>query len=169
MNKKLNHLLTKAGITPDEIGMLSQFHTTKRRTTERKHEEADLHLSFCKWVRLQYPKLDFIRHEREKARSFMMQNLFKVYNSANDKMPDFELLHPSGKYHRLYIEFKKPGTKVTKLDGYIKKEYVEQYLRHRKFWEQGSPAYFCSDLHMAQIYLVRYLEENPIEMQEYLY
>lgn len=152
-----------------------------------KHEEADLHLAFCKWVRLQYPKLQFIRHEREKKRSPFLQNLFKIYNSDNDKMPDFELLEPSHvvigythpptdtsfripkyvhMYHRLYIEFKKPRTTLTLRDGKtIKSEYSEQYRRHIAFWEQNSPAYFCSDLLEAQELLRAYLSGNPLPMQ----
>ena len=134
----------------------------------RKHEESDLHLSFCKWVKLQYPHLQFIRHERESKRSPFMQNLFRIYNSDNDKMPDFELLHPSGRYHRLYIEFKKPGTKITLRDGKtIKPEYKDQYKRHIQFWCEESCAYFCDDLLIAMELLKAYLSENPVEMQNY--
>lgn len=160
----------------DKNDPMSQFNgrkTSKIVTPDqakRKHEEADLHLTFCKWVKLQYPKLDFIRHEREKARSFFLQNLFKVYNNGADKMPDFELLHPIGKYHRLYIEFKKPGTKLTLKDNItIKPEYREQYVRHVKFWDEDSPAYFCDDLMEAQILLTRYLQGFPVEKQDFFY
>jgi len=160
----------------DKNDPMSMFHSRKHAKVvkpdqaKRKHEEADLHLAFCKWVKLQYPKLDFIRHEREKQRSFLMQNLFKMYNTENDKMPDFELLHPSGKYHRLYIEFKKPGTKLTTKDNItIKPEYLGQYVRHVKFWDQDSCAYFCSDLYKAQTLLERYLSGHPEPMQDFFY
>lgn len=157
---------------------------------KRKHEEADLHLLFCKWVKLQYPNDQFVRHEREGKRSFYMQNLFKVYNSDLDKMPDFELLEPSGlthvampkgshcgyyyhndkpatyTYYRLYIEFKRPGTTLTLRDGItIKPEYKEQYKRHVRFWEQNSPAYFCSDFDEACKLYRAYKEGKPLPMQ----
>lgn len=153
---------------------------------KRKHEEADLHLLFCKWVKLQYPNDQFIRHEREGKRSFFMQNLFQVYNSDLDKLPDFELLEPSNpitydsihplmrgdheiiayKYHRLYIEFKRPGTTLTLRDGItIKPEYKDQYRRHVRFWEQNSPTYFCSDFEEACELFRAYKSGNPLPMQ----
>lgn len=136
----------------------------------RKHEEADLHLAFCKWIRLQYPHLQFIRHEREQKRTPFMQNLFKIYNSDNDKMPDFELLHPSGSYHRLYIEFKKPGESWTLKDGKtIKPQYRDQYIRHRAFWKEDSPSYFCNDLSDAKMLLIAYMSGTPAKMQYYIY
>lgn len=138
------------------------------------HHEADLHLAFCKWVKLQYPNDQFIRHEREGKRSWYMQNLFKIYNSDLDKMPDFECLEPVFKevgleqyfYCRLYIEFKRPGTTLTLKDGVtIKPEYSEQYRRHVRFWEQNSPAYFCSDLdHAIELYNA-YKVGRPLPMQ----
>lgn len=143
----------------------------------RKHEEADLHLKFCKWVKKEYPNDQFIRHEREKARSFMMQNLMKCYNSDIDKMPDFELLEPSDityqvagidiyRFYRLYIEFKKPGTILTLKDGItIKTEYSAQYKRHVLFWKQNSPAYFCSDFEEAKRLFINYKNGTPLPMQ----
>lgn len=138
---------------------------------KRKHEEADLHLLFCKWVKMQYPNDQFVRHEREGKRSFYMQNLFKVYNSDLDKLPDFELLEPvymdsAQCLHRLYIEFKKPGTTLTLRDGItIKPEYKDQYKRHVRFWEQNSPAYFCSDFDEACKLYRAYKEGKPLPMQ----
>lgn len=162
-------------------------------TKQRKpnsHEEADLHLAFCKWVRKEYPNDQFIRHEREGKRNPFMQNLFGIYNSDLDKMPDFELLEPSGlthvampkgshcgyyyhndkpatyTYYRLYIEFKRPGTILTLCDGItIKSEYLMQYKRHIRFWEQNSVAYFCSDLEVAKELFRAYKDGNPLAMQ----
>lgn len=153
---------------------------TFKERAKPKHEEADLHLSFCKWVKLTYPNDQFIRHEREKQRSPFLQNLFKIYNSDLDKMPDFELLEPSHviinanvtppfigyRYLRLYIEFKKPGTTLTLKDGItIKPEYSEQYRRHIRFWEQNSPAYFCSSLDDAIAIFNAYKVGRPLPMQ----
>lgn len=155
------------------------------------HEEADLHLAFCKWVRKEYPNDQFIRHEREGKRSPFMQNLFGIYNSDLDKMPDFELLEPSGeimgnnvvwsepntmsikeakviayRYLRLYIEFKKPGIVLTLRDNLtIKTEYSEQYKRHVRFWEQNSPTYFCSSLEHAKEIFINYKKGTPLPMQ----
>jgi len=169
---------------------LSIMNGTAKAPAKRKHEEADLHLAFCKWVKLTYPNNQFIRHEREGKRSWYMQNLFKMYNSDLDKMPDFELLEPSGKkavteqskdgmsgaitsklfivyqYHRLYIEFKRPGTTLTLKDGItIKSDYKDQYKRHIRFWEQGSPTYFCSDLEHAKELFIAYKSGKPHPQQ----
>ena len=145
-----------------------------KKRAKSTHHEADLHLAFCKWVKLTYPNDQFIRHEREGKRSFYMQNLFKQYNSDLDKMPDFELLEPSLQdyrlgnifYHRLYIEFKRPGTILTLKDGItIKPEYSEQYKRHKRFWEQNSPAYFCSSLDHAIEIFNAYKVGRPLTQQ----
>lgn len=172
----------------DPYAILSLMKPAKHKVVreadnKRKHEEADLHLSFCKWVRLQYPNDHFIRHEREGKRSFMMQNLFQIYNSGLDKMPDFELLEPverlntwyggegnseqwSKWFHRLYIEFKRPGTILTLKDGItIKPAFKEQYKRHMRFWEQNSPAYFCSDFDEACKLYIAYKNGKPLPMQ----
>ena len=145
------------------------------------HPEAELHLKFCKWVKKEYPNFQFIRHEREKERSLFLQNLMKVYNTDNDKMPDFELLEPviSQKsnwsdgniwFHRLYIEFKAPGTILTLRDGItIKPAYSNQYRRHIAFWKQNSPAYFCNDLERAKELLIAYANGNPIPMQVFTF
>jgi hypothetical protein len=131
-------------------------------------------LKFCKWVKKTYPNDQFIRHEREKARSAFMQNLFRCYNSDNDKMPDFELLEPAHviigmdahKYHRFYFEFKAPGTTLTLRDGItIKPAYADQYRRHVQFFLQGSPAYFCSDFIEACKLYVAYKSGKPLPMQ----
>ena len=152
---------------------------TAKLPAKRKHEEADLHLAFCKWVKITYPNDQFIRHEREGKRSWYMQNLFKMYNSDLDKMPDFELLEPVYEmmhidgimvvkllYCRLYIEFKKPQTTLTLKDGItIKPEYSEQYKRHKRFWEQNSPAYFCNNIDDAIVIFNAYKVGRPLPQQ----
>lgn len=145
------------------------------KETTRKHDESDLHLKFCRWVKTNYPNDQFIRHEREKHRSLFMQNLMKCYNSDNDKMPDFELLEPSyasqmdgSIFHRFYLEFKAPGTILTTKDSItIKPEYSEQYKRHVAFWRQNSPAYFCNDFEDAKLLFIAYKSGVPIPMQKF--
>ncbi len=152
---------------------MSQFHSkrtakvVKPEQATRKHEEADLHLAFCKWVKFQYPKLYFIRHERERARGYMLQGLFKMYNSM-EGLPDFELLEPSGVRSRLYIEFKKPGEKwLTKDEITVKEQYRHQYECHLKLWDKGSCAYFCNDFEQAQGLLINYLKGSWVRQQVY--
>ena len=158
----------------DPMQMFKSAKTPKIVTEiTRKHDESDLHLKFCKWVKNTYPNDQFIRHEREKQRSAFMQNLFRCYNSDNDKMPDFELLEPVYStripypvYHRFYLEFKKPGTILTLKDGItIKPAYADQYRRHVAFWKQNSPAYFCSDFIEACKLYVAYKSGAPLAMQ----
>lgn len=145
------------------------------------HAEADLHLAFCKWVKLQYPKLQFIRHEREKARSPYMQMLFKQYNGEFDKMPDFELIEPCRlvfKYdgvecyndiaNRLYLEFKRPGTTLTLRDGItIKPAYSRQYECHKMLWDKGSCAYFACSFDEAIELFLAYINHTPKPMQKF--
>lgn len=143
-----------------------------------KHEESDLQLKFCKWVKREYPEKQFIRHEREKQRSVFMQNLMKVFNTEWDKMPDWEGLFQSSRYDigepplyeysGLYIEFKKPGEKWLMADGLtIKKQYEYQHKCHLFLWSIGRPAYFCNDLEDAQDIFMKYVIGTPLPKQIY--
>ena len=161
---------------------------------ERKHDEANLHLQFCKWVRHEYPELKFVKHEREKSRSYANQNMFQVYNSDDMKLPDFELLHYTtklpdtdsgtyvgrdgfiarytscsggGSYFGLYIEFKRPD-RQWQSNGKIKADCLEQYLCHQHLWSIGRCAYFANDLETAKKILISYLSGTPIAKQEYI-
>lgn len=146
------------------------------------HDEATLHLQFCKWVKNGLPieqpglpPLQFVRHEREKARSYYMQNFMRVYNSDIDKLPDFELLVNSYKdgrptlYYGFYLEFKKPGRNWTLSDGItLAKGFEGQYACHCHLWNIGRCAYFCNDLEQAKGLLRAYLAGSPVEQQKYI-
>lgn len=161
-----------------EMAELMPGYDYHKPRAKSKHEESDLHLKFCKWVKKEYPGLQFVRHEREQKRSFYMQNLMQVYNSDEDKLPDFELLQPSAMipyqekawhYHRLYIEFKKPGESWLMADGKtVKKPYRGQAARHQAFWDIGSCAYFCNDLQDAKILFELYIIGTPRPKQVYI-
>lgn len=156
------------------------------------HQEADLHLAFCKWVKKEYPHLQFVRHEREKQRSAYMQNLMRCYNSDIDKLPDFELLDRSGSlkigwynepgkglvyyspnmaqqiYYGLYIEFKRPSRTWVNRDNSIRSDCKAQYATHCHLWSIGRCAYFCNDLEDAKAILRDYLAGSPKPKQNYL-
>lgn len=164
------------------IGMKSHKHKIVTEAEDKKkHAESNLHLQFCKWVKATYPNLQFVRHEREKSRSYASGNLMKVYNSDLDKLPDFELLeriwvkHPIDRYPinsykaGLYIEFKKPGCEITLKDGITtKSEFLPQYKTHMHLWSIGRCAYFCNDLQDAKILLMAYLKGEPRPMQKFI-
>lgn len=130
------------------------------------HEESNLHLAFCKWLKLQYPHIGFIRHERERARSKFSGSLMALYNSL-DGIPDFECVDGLHGFKSLFIEFKKPGEKWLDKYGYVKKEYEHQYKCHLKLWDKGKPAYFCNDLEMAMQIFRAYSHGVVLEKQIY--
>lgn len=133
-----------------------------------KHEEANLHLSFCKWVKSTYPQDNFIRHEREGKRSLYMQNLFKVYNNGIDKLPDFEALIRNDQYSGFYIEFKKPGEKWLLKDcKTVKPQYAGQYKTHHELKKLGRALYFSNDLEHAKSLYIAFKENRTLPMQEY--
>ncbi len=163
------------------LGAKSSKYQGVKDDKPRKHEESTLHATFCKWLHKEYPELQFVRHEREKKRSWFMQMLFKVLNSDIDKLPDFELLQ-NGRgingyscglpvytiFCGLYIEFKKPGEKWLLRDGKtVKPEYANQYKFHIFAWTIGRPTYFCNDLEDAKRIVVAYLAGTPLPKQEY--
>lgn len=137
-----------------------------------RHAESTLHLTFCKWVRATYPTLQFVRHEREKQRSYQSQNMMQVYNSVDMKLPDFELLAFSGRpyesgfrYLGLYIEFKKPGRAIRLQNGKLAADLHEQYNCHLHLWNIGRCAYFCNDLEDAKVILINYLAGTSLPEQ----
>lgn len=130
-----------------------------------KHEEATLHLQFCKWVKKHYPDFKFVRHEKEKARSVFLQGLMKVYNSIGG-LPDWEGIMPYGGCNGLYIEFKKPGEQW-QVKGIVKAVYQHQYEFHLHAWSIGRCAYFCNDLMTAQDIITFYINGTPLPQQRY--
>lgn len=142
------------------------FTEAEDKANKRKHEEADLHLAFCKWVAKEYPALTFIRHERERSRTQFTGQLMGIYNSLGG-IPDWECLNAIGGHHGLYIEFKKPNEKWLDKHGVVKKEYAHQYKAHLKLWDLGKCAYFCNDLLTAQIILKYYIWQTPVPKQLY--
>jgi hypothetical protein len=162
-----------------------------KQKDKRKHEEADLHLSFCSWLKSEYPEKMFVRHEKERSRSHFLGNLMQKYNSL-DGLPDFELLERSCAsicniecstcdmdddyyvdgfdYQGLYIEFKKPGEDWLEVrTGNVKKAYIHQYKCHVHLWSVGRCAYFCNDLEQAKIIFIKYITGVPLLQQIYNY
>lgn len=136
---------------------------------KRKHEEADLHLKFCGWLKTNYSDVLFIRHEKEKARSSFLGNLMQKYNSL-DGIPDFEAVLNCGALYGFYIEFKKPGEHWLEVrTGLVKKAYVHQYECHVKLWKRGRCAYFCNDFDEACKLFKAYKAGNPLPMQLFDY
>lgn len=132
-----------------------------------KHEEAVLHLKFCKWIDKNYPNDPYVRHEKERQRSKFLQSLMQVYNNI-DGLPDFELILPCGDYNGLYIEFKKPGEAFALQNGYVAKSYEHQYKFHLHAWSVNRCAYFANDFNDACVLYSSYRSGNPLPMQELL-
>lgn len=114
MNKKLNNLLTKAGITVDEIGMLSQFKGRKTSKILRDGEKSrntpewDEQLKFCKWLKNDHPDILF-RSDMQAGtkKSYGMQNIMQIIDPYSG-WPDVTIysLH-------LMIEMKAPGASLS--------------------------------------------------------
>lgn len=158
-------------MTRNELkNLMPGYHIPPKKREPSKHEEADLHLSFCKWIRKEYPNLIFVRHEKEGKRSKFLQSLVKAYNSQAG-LPDFELLSLGIKQQErtgFYIEFKKPGEKWLLKDGYtIKPDYEHQYEMHCHLWLIGRCVYFCNDLEAAKELFTAYVNGNPYPQQRY--
>lgn len=151
--------------------------------TDRKHEEADLHLSFCSWLKKYHPTVKFVRHEKERRRTHFTGNLMVKYNSLAG-LPDFEALERVNVHSEIegdngftywqwdyyagfYIEFKKPGEQWTDKHGYIKKQYQHQYECHLHLWSIGRVAYFCNDLEEAKRLFLAYMNGTPSPQQIY--
>lgn len=154
----------------DPIQMFRSAKTAKvvqsEQPKKRAHAESDLQLAFCKWVRFQYPKVDFIRHEREAKRSLFMGQLMGKYNTLGG-IPDWECLNGIGAANGLYIEFKKPGESWLNKHGQVKPAYAHQYACHKKLWSLNRPAYFCNSLEDAMDIFTSYWSGIIVSPQEY--
>lgn len=132
-----------------------------------KYEESELHLKFCKWVKKNYPNVDFIRNERERKRNALGAGaIMAVYNSIAG-MPDFECLDSNQYLKGLYFEFKKPGESWLNKHGQVKPAYAHQYACHLKLWRKGRAAYFVNDLQIALDIFTAYMNDQVLAKQQY--
>lgn len=140
--------------------------TAPQPSKKRNHAESDLQLAFCKWARLQYPTVDFIRHEREGKRSLFMGQLMGKYNSLGG-IPDWECLDSNQYLKGIYFEFKKPGESWLNKHGQVKPAYAHQYACHLKLWRKGRAAFFVNDLQEAITLFTMYMSDVLLRKQEY--
>lgn len=135
--------------------------------TPRQHLEADLHLKCCTWIKKHYPDDNFVRHEKERQRGYLNQNLMQKYNSIGG-LCDFELIMACGGLFGLYIEFKKPGENWLLKDGKtVKPAYAHQYEFHKVAWQTKRAAYFCNDFEVFTKLYEAYRSGLPYPKQIY--
>jgi len=132
---------------------------------QRKHDEANLHLSFCNWIDKNYPKDPYVRHEKEKKRGYYTGSLMKVYNNI-DGLPDFELILSCGGLNGLYIEFKRPDKPYKVKGNQVAAGFEHQYKFHLHAWANNRAAYFANSLDEACLYYTMYREGKALPKQD---
>lgn len=81
-----------------------------------KKQEDSLQIAVCNYIRLQYPKVLFTS-DASGIRLTMGQAVKMKKMKSNPGWPDLFLAEPKGKYHGLFIELKRDGERIIKLNG----------------------------------------------------
>lgn len=98
--------------------------------------EKALHAAVARYIRLQYPDVIFFTDSGSgayfkgpqgaltKARQTELNSVDRAGNP--DRCPDMFIAKPSGRFHGLYLEIKREGTRLKKKDGAWASAHLEE-------------------------------------------
>jgi len=122
--------------------------------------EKQTHIAFCKYMKLQYPDLIFITEASGLRLPIGMAKQLKSMRST-DGLPDIFIARAVRPYNGLFIELKRDGEKLTKLDGTYKTPHLEnQATTMRKLYGEGYAVGFAIGLDEAVSILRKYMAGN---------
>lgn len=112
------------------------------------------------YIRLRYPDVIFHSDFGSGVRLTMGQAIKqKRLNGGRRSYPDMFIAEPVGKYHGLFIELKKDGTRILKKDGTLVADahIREQADMLQKLEQRGFKAYFAVGFEQAKKIIDEYL------------
>lgn len=126
--------------------------------------EEEVHLQLCKYLSMQYPDIEFNSDLSGINQSKTQRGKSKRLRSGR-AFPDLVIYEPRGVYHGLFIELKRPGTRIYKKDGNIvaNKHIREQADKIYKLRKKGYCAAFCIGFAEAKDFITRYLKLEKIQ------
>lgn len=120
-----------------------------------KHE----HLSFCRYIKMQYPDIIFFSESSGLRLSVgMAKQLANV--RSNDGLPDIFIAKAVRPYNGLFIELKRTGANIYKKNGDLKKDkHLENQAKCiRALYAEGYYATFAEGFDEAVDILNKYLK-----------
>ena len=142
--KRLKDLKTRQKLTLDEIFKGAIWRDTRM-------SEAELQKQVAIYIRLQYPDVIFHSDFGSGVKLTPWQaKMQKMQNGGKRAWPDMFIAEPKGKWHGLFIELKKEGTRLLKRDGDFASEHIaEQDAVLRELNEKGYKAEFAIGFEQA--------------------
>ena len=129
----------------------------KRRRAKNKSSEASIHMRVCQFILENYPDVLFWTDLSGLMLSVGQAVQIKKLRVGNG-VPDLFLPEPR-KYLGLFLELKKEGTKLTKMDGdYVNDRIHEQAVMIQKLKDRGYAAFFAIGYQDAINKIDRYLK-----------
>lgn len=122
--------------------------------------ELDIQMMVADYIRLRYPDVIFHSDFGSGVRLTMGQAIKqKRLNGGRRSYPDMFIAEPVGKYHGLFIELKKDGTRILKKDGTLVADahIREQADMLQKLEQRGFKAYFAVGFEQAKQIIDEYL------------
>ncbi len=113
--------------------------------------EAELQKQVAIYIRMQYPDTIFHSDFGSGVKLTPWQaKMQKMQNGGKRAWPDMFIAEPKGKWHGLFIELKKEGTRLLKRDGDFASEHIaEQDAVLRELNEKGYKAEFAIGFEQA--------------------
>lgn len=113
--------------------------------------EAELQKQVAIYIRMQYPDVIFHSDFGSGVKLTPWQaKMQKMQNGGRRAWPDMVLAEPVGKYHGLFVELKKEGTRLKKKNGDWASEHIaEQDAVLRELNDKGYKAEFAIGFEQA--------------------
>lgn len=113
--------------------------------------EAELQKQVAIYIRMQYPDAIFHSDFGSGVKLTPWQaKMQKMQNGGKRAWPDMFIAEPKGKWHGLFIELKKEGTRLMKRNGDFASEHIaEQDAVLRELNEKGYKAEFAIGFEQA--------------------
>lgn len=122
--------------------------------------EETLHEQVCDYLRLRYPTVLFRTDFAAGLHLSLSQAVKHKRLQAGRAWPDLFLAEPRGKYHGLFLELKRSGTRIFLRDGSLtaNAHIQEQYVALKKLRQRGYRAEFVVGFEEAISLIDSYLK-----------
>jgi len=104
-------------------------------------KESDIHSQVCRYLRLQYPKVMY--NTDLSGIKLTIGQAVKLKNLRSFRgFPDIVIYEPRGVYHGVFIELKRNGERLVKMNG----DYISDHIReqHECMLMLANRGYFCA-------------------------
>jgi len=124
-----------------------------------KPKEQSIQLQVCDFIRYQYPNVLFQCDLASGMKLTMGQASKAKRMRSNSGFPDIFIAEPRGFFHGLYIELKRDGERIYKIDGTPASDHIANQIDlHRKLMAKGYDVCFAVGFDKAVSLIREYLK-----------